>query len=161
MARGTLVDKDDAKKAKAYCLRLLKYRQKSEQEIRRKLEEKGFSAVVVEETAAFLRKSGFVDDKLFARLWVQSRMRRPLGRLRLRAELKEKGIRPEWIEEALVQGLEDYDEKETIRQLVRQKLDKMKGLEDEKKKTRLYGYLVRRGFPQGLVIEAILQEVSE
>ena len=152
--------KDDAKKAREYCVRLLKFRQKSEQEIRRKLEEKGFSASIIEDAVAYLKKARLVDDPLFARLWVQSRIRRPLGRLRLRAELKEKGIKPEWIEQAFA-CLEDYDERETVRDLIRQKLARMKDLEAEKKKARLYGYLVRRGFPQGLVMETILKEVDE
>ncbi|MFA5039552.1 MAG: regulatory protein RecX [Candidatus Omnitrophota bacterium] len=154
-------EKKDTARAKAYALRLLKYRQKSEQEIRRKLLEKGYGPDVIEETIVFLKKTGLVDDRLFARLWVESRIKRPLGRLRLKRELKEKGIAPAWIDEAFSGISGDYDEKETIRGIIRLKRTKMRELDAEKMKARLFGYLVRRGFPQGAVVEAILEEVRE
>jgi regulatory protein len=86
-------------------------------------------------------------------------MKRPLGRNRLRRELKKKGVDDKWIEAALERACQGYDEKEVVRDLVRQKMKRMHSLETDKTKARLFGYLVRRGFPQNLVVETILEEI--
>ncbi len=152
-------DQDEKEKARACALRLLKFRLRSEQEIRDKLSQKEYAKGVIDATLASLKKSGMVDDEAFARLWVETRMKRPLGRLRLRRELKKKGVDEKWIEAAFERACQGYDEKEVVRDLVRQKMKRMQGLEDDKIKARLFGYLVRRGFPQNLVIETILEEI--
>lgn len=127
--------------------------------MREKLLQKGFSAEALGAAVDSLKRSGLVNDRLFARLWITSRIKRPIGPARLRRELRNKGVDSVFIEEALAQATEDYDEKGTIRELIRRRLRNMQGLEEEKKKARLFGYLVRRGFPQGLVIETILEEI--
>lgn len=151
-------DKDEKEKARGDALRFLKFSLRSEQEIREKLSQKEYSKGVIEETLASLKRSGLVDDEVFARLWVESRIKRPLGRNRLRRELKEKGVDAGWIDAALERVSEDYDEKKVIRDLVRQKVKRMRDPEADKVKARLFGYLVRRGFPKNLVIETILEE---
>lgn len=154
-----LPDKDEKEKARACAFRLLKFRLRSEQEIRDKLSQKEYAKGVIDETLESLKRSGLVDDETFARLWVETRMKRPLGRNRLRRELKKKGVDDKWIEAALERACQGYDEKEVVRDLVRQKMKRMHSLETDKIKARLFGYLVRRGFPQGLVVETILEEI--
>ena len=150
---------DDIERARAYALRLLKFRLRSEQELREKLAQKDFPADVVDQTVGRLKRGGLLDDELFARLWVEGRIRRPLGPHRLRRELKKKGVEPRIIEAALEAACRDYDEKETIRTLIRRKMKQAGRLDKDKIKTRLFGYCVRRGYSHGLVIETILEEI--
>ncbi|MDD5019028.1 MAG: regulatory protein RecX [Candidatus Omnitrophica bacterium] len=153
-------NKDDKGQARAYALRLIKFRLRSEHELRDKLARKAYPGSVIDETLVFLKRSGLLDDEAFARAWVEGRIRRPLGRVRLRRELQAKGIDSRWIEAALENACRNYDEKEVIRGLIHRKMERMKDLEKEKIRARLFGYLVRRGYPQNLVVETILEETA-
>ncbi|MDD5166937.1 MAG: RecX family transcriptional regulator, partial [Candidatus Omnitrophica bacterium] len=60
-------------KARAYAFLLLKYRLRSEKELGERLEGKKFDEATVKETLAFLKENDFIDDKVFARAWIDSR----------------------------------------------------------------------------------------
>ncbi|MDD2752117.1 MAG: regulatory protein RecX, partial [Candidatus Omnitrophica bacterium] len=94
---------------------------------------------------------------LFARAWISSRLKKPLGFTRLRQELKIKGIENKIIEAQIQQAKKDYCEESIVLGLARQRLKKYKGIEPQKAKQRVYGYLLRRGFSAAKVIEAIEQ----
>jgi regulatory protein len=150
----------DIAAAKNYALRLIKFRLRSEKELRDKLQKKEVSPEVIDSVAAFLKKAKLLDDVLFARLWVESRIKRSIGLNRLAYELKQKGIDKSIAEEALRRVSENYNEKDAVFEIVRHKLEKMKNIPPEKIKARLYGFLLRRGFPKDIVIEALLREVG-
>jgi regulatory protein len=152
---------DEKKEARACALRLIKFRPRSEREIRDKLALKNYAGPVIEETIGFLKRSRLIDDDMFARAWVEGRVRRPLGRERLRRELEAKGVSRQHIEAALEDAFKNIDEKEVVRGLIRHRMEQMTGLESEQVKARLFGYLVRRGYPQHLVIETIIETVSK
>jgi len=133
----------------------MKFRARSEKEIRDKLKDKGFEAAVIDQAVEFLKKARFLDDALFAKLWVESRAKRFIGVKRLIFELKNKGIRRDLIDKTIETVLKDNNEDEVIRELIDIKLKKMRGLEPVKIKARLYGLLLRRGYPQGKVYSAL------
>lgn len=145
----------DAAGAKNYALRLIKIRLRSEKEIRDKLKTKEYSLQVIEEVVDFLKKINLLDDGLFAKLWVESRIKRPLGLARLKYELKLKGIDKGIIEEAINRVKENYDEETVIGDVVRNKVKRMKGLPAEKIKARLFGFLLRKGYSRDLVFDAL------
>ncbi len=141
--------------AKAFALRFIKFRLRSEKEIRDKLKEKGFESALIDETVIFLKNLRFLDDELFAKLWVESRLKRSIGLKRLRYELAKKGIE-KGIVEKVIEGLsQDYDEDEAMRQIIELRIKKMCGLNESKVKSRLYGFLLRRGYPQDKVCEVL------
>ena len=61
------------KEAKQVVYRLLKIRIRSEKEIREKLTQKEFDQPTVDQTLDFFRQTHFVDDRVFARKWIESR----------------------------------------------------------------------------------------
>ncbi len=150
MAQGGLIQ------ARKYALNLIKFRVRAEKEVRDKLKKKEYPPEIIEQTIESLKKQKFLDDRLFAKLWVESRIKRSLGLARLRFELKNKGVSKDLIEEALDRVRESYDEKEAVKTVIRQKLEKMKHLSLEKTRSRLFSFLVRRGYPKGLVIEMLM-----
>lgn len=84
---------DELYRAKQYVLRHLTSRMRSSQEITAKLREKGFAPEVVEPVLRFLAEYGMVNDAEFARAFVNDQLlKRPVGRRRLDAELRRKGI---------------------------------------------------------------------
>ena len=151
---------EDLTKARAYAFRLIKFRLRSEQEIRERLKRKDFARTAIDATVDFLKKAGLLDDALFARLWAASRLKKPLSLRSVHYELKQKGIALHLIEETLKSYKEDYREEEVIQALIGTRLKKMKHLSQEKIKARLYGFLLRRGYGQSLVIDALNKALS-
>ena len=70
---------DQLQKAKNYAFLLLKFRPRSEKEISERLKRKKFDTAVIRETILFLKEKSFVDDSYFAKVWLESRIKRPLG----------------------------------------------------------------------------------
>ena len=140
-----------------YAFRLLKFRPRSEYELRQRLKRRGFPESIVKETLLFLKAKGLVDDLEFARIWVESRIKKPLGINRLKQELRIKGIDKELIEQ-VVEGVgSKYSEEEIINDLVHRRWEKLKHIQPQKAKRRLFLYLLRRGFSLDKVQEAINQ----
>jgi len=133
-------------KARAYAFLLLKFRLRSEKELAQRLKQKGFSEELCQDTVNFLKDKQFIDDCVFAKGWVASRLKRPFGLRRIRQELIQKGLGKEIIEETFAQAKEDYDEGSIVRQLAEQRFSRLKGVEPLKAKARVYAYLMRRGF---------------
>ncbi|MFA6216249.1 MAG: regulatory protein RecX [Candidatus Omnitrophota bacterium] len=143
------------RQAKRYAFLLLKFRQRSEQEIRQRLKKKQFPETVIQETVSFLKDKKFIDDGVFAREWIGSRIKKPMGFRRLREELKRKGIDKEIIDSQLEEIKKGYDEKGIVAEVISNKLHSFKGQDAQKAKRRLYAYLLRRGFSPDIIIEAV------
>lgn len=149
------------KKAKNYCLLLLKYRPRSEQELCERLRRKKFEEAVIQETVSFLKAKGFINDSLFAKSWIESRLRKPLGFRRIAQELRLKGIDESLIESLINKAGSDYSEFDVVRKVCQNRFPRLIGgrnlptYEVGRLKRRLYGYLLRRGFSPEVVAEAI------
>ena len=77
--------------------------------LRTKLRQRGFEPPVVETVIARLKEKNYLDDRRFAQLWVQSRLKRnPAGKSVLISGLRAKGVSARDAEEA-VSGLLDED----------------------------------------------------
>jgi len=148
---------NDLEKARAYAFLLLKFRLRSERELLGRLKQKGFSEELSQETADFLKEKKFIDDRIFARSWVASRIKRPFGLKRIKQELVAKGLDKEVIAEALAQAKKDYNESQIVTRLAKQRFYRQNGIEFRKAKSRVYAYLLRRGFSPDVVNEIIKQ----
>ncbi len=144
-----------AESARAYAFLLLKFRLRSENELKTRLKQKGFSEELSKETVNFLKDKEFIDDRVFARSWVASRLKRPFGFRKIKQELIQKGLDKEIIENSLSQVKEHYNESQIVSQLAQQRFSKLKGIEPLKAKARVYAYLIRRGFAPDVVSEII------
>jgi len=150
----------DLTQAKNYAFRLIKFRARSEKETRDKLKKREYPPEVIEEVVAYLKKTKQLDDRLFAKLWVDSRIKRSLGIARLRFELRNKGIDKNIIDETLGAACENYSEEAAIRKVIEHKLKSLTRFSADKKLSRLYGYLARRGYPKGLVVALLFEYIK-
>ena len=148
---------DEYARAKNSVLRLLKIRQRSEQELRTKLKLQKISEAVIDQVIQYFKKLRFIDDRQFARSWIRGRLTRPFGLDRIRFELKTKGIANDIIKEQITSAKENYNEYETVMELARRRFSRYKGIEPLKAKQRTFGYLSRRGFS----IEAIQSAIRK
>jgi len=153
----SLSSQSDLEKARAYAFLLLKFRLRSEAELLERLKLKGFSEELSQSTVNFLKDKEFIDDRVFARGWVASRLKRPFGLRRIKQELAAKGLNKEIIEGSLAQAKEGYNESQIVSELARQRFSRQKGIEPQKAKMRVYAYLLRRGFSPDTVSDIIKQ----
>ena len=147
--------KKDFQCAKNACYRLLKVRSRSEKELRDRLEAKGFDNATIERAVVELSEIGLIDDEAFARLWVESRIKRPLGVHRLASELALKGINKQIIVQVLAEYSNPRQEEEFVRQALAAKMKKLKGLDKKKIKQKLWGFFLRRGFSKDIVFDVL------
>lgn len=103
---------------------------------------------------------GLINDAAFANAWVESRHRgRGLGKRALAQELRRRGVDDELAREALDE-LDPDQEEATARALVRRKLRSMRSLDRQVAMRRLLGMLARKGYPGGLAMTIIKQELA-
>lgn len=148
---------DLLQKAKNYAFLLLKFRLRSENELRQRFEKKKFNTQIIERTLSFLKDKGFIDDKYFAKIWTESRVKRPLGIRRLKQELIIKGIDKAIIDSQINEIKKDYPEEEIVASIAKDRLNKLKGYDPQKARRRVYAYLLRRGFSPEVVINVLTQ----
>ena len=147
-------------KAKDYAFLLLKFRLRSENEIRQRLKKKKFDADIIEMTLFFLKDKGFIDDNYFAKTWIESRIKKPLGIRRLKAELSIKGINKAIIDTQIDEIKKSYSEEDIVGGIAKDRLNKLKGIDPQKAKRRVYAYLLRRGFSPEVVIDVLNRDRS-
>lgn len=82
----------DEQAARALALKLLARREHSRRELRHKLEAKGCAAAVVEPVLSSLEAERYLSDARFAEAYVRIRSERGYGPMRIRAELRERGV---------------------------------------------------------------------
>jgi regulatory protein len=141
--------------AKKSVERLLKIRPRSQKELTDKLKHQEFDQAVIDQTLDYFRGLKLIDDREFARQWIHWRAARPFGINRIRFELKQKGVSQDIIDELLQIFKENVSEEEIVTQLAKRRKTLLKGLEADKLKGRLYGYLLRKGFSPATVAKVL------
>lgn len=149
--------RDPLRKAREYAFLLLKFRLRSEKEIANRLKKKGFAEEAVKETVVFLKEKGFLNDELFAKTWVNLRIKKPLGLARVREELRLKGIEREIINRQIEKIKEGYCEEDIAAKIAREKLNRLKEIDPCKAKRRVFAYLLRRGFSPDIISDTLNQ----
>ncbi len=104
----------------------------------------------------YLERLDYLNDRQFASAWVNSRIStKPVGLLKLRYGLKDKGIDNKIIEEVLSKLKENYNEYEVACDLAKKRMKKLSKIDSLKAKRRIFNYLLRRGFSYELVCEVM------
>jgi regulatory protein len=137
------------------ALEFLSYRPRSEKEIRQRLTEKEYPPGVVETVLQRLRAAGLVSDEAFARTWTENRVTfRPRSRRMLAAELRQKGVGQETIDQTLSElPAEESLALESARKYAR----RLESLEWEAFRQKMAGHLGRKGFGYETVAEVTRQ----
>ncbi len=140
-------DEDATQRALAMALRLLAAREHGRVELERKLKRR-FPAEVVEPLLERLSREGLQSDDRFVEGYLRSRMEKGFGPLRIRAELKARGV-----DEARVRLALEAVEEEWARRL-RQVVERKFGTappQDRKELARRARFLAGRGFPESMI----------
>lgn len=146
---------DVLQRAKNYAFLLLKVRQRSEKEIQERLKKKKFDEDIIRQVLSFLKEKEFVNDTNFTKSWIESRLGKRLGLRRIKQELKVKGIDRQTIERELQEAKKGYAESEIVLRLAKERLMRLKNIEPQKAKRRIFSYLARRGFSPEIIFDVI------
>ena len=132
------------KRAKRRMLYLLGQMDRTEAQIRQKLQQGGYPEGIIEEAIAYAMDAHFLDDARYARNYVRSQQEKK-SREQMRMSLYRKGIRRELAEQALESEYILEDEQELILKWV-QKKNYPGETASLKEKRRICQFLMRKGF---------------
>lgn len=153
-------DADPETVARKILLDQLTGQPRTRAELASKLATKGVPDEVAQRLLPRFAEVGLVDDAAFARAWVQSRQAgKGLARRALAYELRRKGIDDEVARAALAE-VDPDDEVESARRLVRRKLRSVQRVDHHGAVRRLIGMLARKGYPSGLAIRVVREELE-
>lgn len=166
-----LVKETDVGKLMERMYRLFTIRQRSEKEVREYLKNLSFkrkvkgqeeiSSFIVDTVVSRLKQMSFLDDVQFAKSWVEARRKsKRKGKIALKAELYQKGIGRELIDEILEEQSTPESEKELALQALEQKIRIWKNLPTLEFKKKAYGFLLRRGFEYE-VVKDVIEKLSQ
>jgi regulatory protein len=173
--RARLLDGDLLWRVREAAMEFLARRPYGRQELRRRLLRRSFPADTVDACLSSLEAQRLVDDGAFARSFVRDRLRlRPRGKRRLAQEMREKGLAPATIEDAVAEVFADEQVAEdglasqaALAWVRRQRPDAREALaardrspERERAVRRLSGFLARRGFTGDVVRAAVAAAVD-
>jgi regulatory protein len=131
-------------------------RERSPAEVRDYLQGKGLEGTLAEEIAETLQREGYTDPSRFAAAYVNDKFRfNQWGRLRLRLELRQRGI----TEEIAASALNSIAEDEYVAVIDKHLETKRKQLKDLDRLSLLHKlttFAVRKGFEPALVRERAL-----
>ncbi|MGN0711087.1 MAG: regulatory protein RecX [Anaerovoracaceae bacterium] len=166
-------------KALNAALKYLSYQERTEQEVRKYLKGKEFDAGEIEKTVLYLRDMGYVNDRGYAVRYAEQAVRKGKGSLKIKAELRKKGIEDEILEDIDEEVREEFgSEYQRAEEEARRFADEygplLEALPEEtyeekaekyKEKQRLTAKLGRRlagrGFPQDIIFQVIREAFEE
>ena len=143
------------KRAKMRAMHLLEQGDRTRKDLEEKLLKSGYPLNAVDEALAYVESYHYIDDKRYALSYILSQKEKK-GKARIQMELRRKGVSQEDIDQAFAETEEETDPTEVIRELIRKKKRGEEPME-EKEKSRLYGFLMRRGFSSS-DIQSVLRE---
>lgn len=150
-----LVNRVLKKRATLRAMHILERTDKTEAQLRRKLEESEYPKEAVESAIAYVTSYGYLDDRRYAEHYIEWK-KQGKGKARLKMELVQKGISREIIEEVL-ESTDFGETREMIRHIILKKR-KTDIPMNEKEKQRLYGFLMRKGFSSSDILAVMREE---
>jgi len=148
---------DEVEQAYERTLHFLSYRPRSEAEVRRRMRQKNEEDEVIEAVVERLTRAGMLNEREFARYWVENRLQfSPRGIRALNHELREKGVPASIIADTLA-GL---DEQATARQALEAGGRRLAHPDPRVFRRRLEAYLARRGFSYEVIVP-LVEEMLE
>jgi regulatory protein len=141
------VSGDDVQRAKDSAFRLLAYRARSARELRQRLSRKGYRREVIDEVIKDLQSKGYQSDEEFARQFAHEKWSGSgWGPVRVRQELRRKGISSDLVEQIIEEVYSDIDIADAVLPLAIKRWVVLRDLPADNRRRRISGYLQRRGY---------------
>jgi regulatory protein len=140
---------------------MLQYRARSEQEVRKKLEDKGYEPEEAEPAIQKAKEYGWINDSEFARRALDaSRSGNIKGARSMKYSLKNKGVPEEVIEACMAEADRD-EELEKALKVSAALVAKNRDLEKLKLREKLYRSLAYKGFDYDVIAQAVERSLRD
>jgi len=145
---------EQAKRAlESYCV----YQDRCHKEVEAKLYKIGMIPEACEVIILHLMEHNFLDEERFSKSFARGKFRiKKYGKVRITQELKFKNISSYNIKTALKE-IDSSEYIETLNKLVVQKWDNTKEVNFYKKKKKVAGFVIRKGYETNLIFEVLSQ----
>lgn len=142
------------------CLWHLNQGPRTVHQLRSSMAKKQVPDALMDAAIARLVEFGYVDDVAYAENYVRSKheVARKGARV-IRQELRRKGVADDVVVEALA-GIDEESEEANARALVERKLRSTRGLERQKRTTRLVAMLARRGYSGSMAFRVVREALD-
>jgi len=134
------------------ALRLLAQREHSRLELTRKLSSRGFELAAIAPVLAQLEAHDYLNEARLAARYTAERMNKGFGPRRIRAELRDKGLTDDLIDDALAPQREEWAE--CLANLCARRFGDSPPL-DRADYGRRARFLEQRGFPTDLIVRVL------
>ena len=152
----------DYQEAKAAAIRLLAHMARTRGYLEQRLRGKGLAAEAVQQALGDLESAGYVNDEQYARDRIDALLRKSKrGPLALIHTLVTDHVDGDLAERIVHETLRDQDLSEWAREVAAERSRRLRGLESETARRRLYGYLKRRGFSNAHCMAAVEETIAE
>ena len=156
-----VVRKEEQFRAQNYALNLLSYRARSEREIMERMQQKGYESSVIEDTIAYLKEQGYLDDYAFAEMFIRDKSElNKYGQNRIKTELYKKGVAREVINGLIEEMIDSNSEYEKAKELAKKKIKSYQQDSKQALYRKLNGFLIRKGYPYDVVSRVVKELVS-
>lgn len=155
-----VLKKEEQECANNYGLRLLNFKMRTEQEVRRKMKEKEYTDEIIDTTIDYLYYLNYLDDEEYAQKFIKDKSNlKNMGSERIKRELYMKGIDKNIIDRELEEIVDKDDEYEKAKEIAIKKLETTYKNDDKNARYRkLGGLLQRKGYSMDIVMP-ILKEL--
>lgn len=146
---GIKKGRSEIEEANETAFHFLSYRPRSLEEVKRKLEEKGFSPLTIKKTLARVKELGYINDHDYAYAFACSSIKnKQWGTMRIHSALLGKGVSREIANQTVARIKEEFDINQVARQAFEIRFAPFGSHKqfDEKTRNRAVNYLRRKGF---------------
>ena len=155
-----LIEASDARRAQEKALYLLEYRSHSKKELAEKIARTAASKEAAQAAADRMEELGLIDDEAYARELARVLFtRKRYGKIRVKQELRQKGIANELIEGLLAEYGDEDEALENLREILARKYPDWVG--DERTRRRAFAGLQRLGYSYELIRRAMAAPEDE
>jgi regulatory protein len=159
---AAIAEEEERERAYVEAVKWLGAKARTSREILERLRRRGFAEAAARAALERLERERYIDDAAFAERWALERAHvRKKGKRLIAQELGAKGVAPAHIRAALGRIGED-EEWETALALARRQWRSVAApAEAARQMRRIYGFLLRRGFPPELAERAVRAAAAE
>lgn len=137
------------------AIHYISYRPRATLEVKEYLKRKEIAHVYIEDIIQRLHDKGYLNDAEFAQKWVNNRqLLKPKSKLALRAELSDKGISSEIIQEIL-STIDDEVERDQALEIGRKKMRQWRGKEWHEIRPKILRYLTYKGYKMDAILKIL------
>jgi regulatory protein len=138
------------------AVRILANRDHSKYELKRKLQQRGFTSKSINTVMVECERFGYIDDKRTARVYILQLKRKCFGKRYIQQALKKKRLSGAAIEKILLENYPGADECEHAGRLLEKKMKTFVRETDlKKRREKIYRFLYSRGFSTAVIRDLV------